>query len=175
MCYKDYCKLYYANIILTNQLKVLLEEKNELMQKMNKCENRKRPEEILPMSWAPSLLKYESKKRHRRTAEEIERHYKCPVPGCMRSYGAEGSLTQHIKMKHKDFLPDSNIPNGGSNGPAGSMGSSMINPKNINMSGQKEEISDSKSLSESESLKQEEQQVTLLVYHNISSLSLIHI
>jgi len=45
----------------------------------------------------------DGKKRHRRTATEISRHFKCPIEGCGKSYGSEGSLTQHIKNKHKEF------------------------------------------------------------------------
>jgi len=40
------------------------------------------------------------KKRFRRTASEIERHYRCPVETCQKSYGSEGSLNQHVKLKH---------------------------------------------------------------------------
>ena len=32
--YEEYCKLYFSNIILINQLKVLLNEKNSLIQKL---------------------------------------------------------------------------------------------------------------------------------------------
>jgi hypothetical protein len=38
------------------------------------------------------------RKRHRRTAHEIDRLHVCSV--CGRSYGSEGSLSQHIKLKH---------------------------------------------------------------------------
>lgn len=47
---------------------------------------------------------FQKHKRHRRTANEIERHYKCPVEVCSKLYGSEGSLNQHIKIKHPDFL-----------------------------------------------------------------------
>jgi hypothetical protein len=43
------------------------------------------------------------KKRHRRTAGEISRSYECPITECARSYGSEGSLLQHIKIKHQEF------------------------------------------------------------------------
>ena len=43
----------------------------------------------------------EKKKRIRRTANEIARHYTCKVEKCQKSYGSEGSLNQHIKLKHK--------------------------------------------------------------------------
>ena len=41
-------------------------------------------------------------KRHRRTALEIERHYKCTVITCGKYYGSEGSLNQHMKLKHPE-------------------------------------------------------------------------
>jgi len=44
-------------------------------------------------------------KRHRRTAGEIERHYRCPGERCGKSYGSEGSLNQHIKIKHPELMP----------------------------------------------------------------------
>lgn len=43
------------------------------------------------------------KKRFRRTASEIERHYRCMVETCQKSYGSEGSLNQHIKLKHYEI------------------------------------------------------------------------
>ena len=45
----------------------------------------------------------EKRKRHRRTATEIARHYRCPIDDCPKSYGSEGSLNQHIKLKHPEF------------------------------------------------------------------------
>jgi len=50
----------------------------------------------------------DKKKRIRRLAADIERHYKCPVDTCRKSYGSEGSLNQHIKLKHPEiaFDPD---------------------------------------------------------------------
>eukprot|EP00828_Plagiopyla_frontata_P008633 TRINITY_DN14342_c0_g1_i1.p6 TRINITY_DN14342_c0_g1~~TRINITY_DN14342_c0_g1_i1.p6 ORF type:complete len:125 (-),score=32.90 TRINITY_DN14342_c0_g1_i1:7-381(-) len=43
------------------------------------------------------------KKRFRRSAIDITRHYKCPAPKCDKSYGSEGSLSQHVKLKHPDY------------------------------------------------------------------------
>jgi hypothetical protein len=40
----------------------------------------------------------------RRTAGEIDRHYKCLASRCDKSYGSEGSLNQHIKLKHPELL-----------------------------------------------------------------------
>lgn len=39
-------------------------------------------------------------KRPRRAADKILRHFRCPVMNCDKSYGSEGSLYQHIKIKH---------------------------------------------------------------------------
>ncbi len=36
--YKEYCRLYYANIILTNRLQQLLNEKQDLQFKLNRLE-----------------------------------------------------------------------------------------------------------------------------------------
>ena len=36
--YKEYCRLYYANIILTNRLQQLLNEKKDLQFKLNRLE-----------------------------------------------------------------------------------------------------------------------------------------
>ena len=51
-CYEEYCKLYFANIILTNQLKVLLNEKSLLLKKLQKVEveltsNQNLPDKII--------------------------------------------------------------------------------------------------------------------------------
>ena len=51
----------------------------------------------------PFEIDNEKKKRHRRTATEIARHYRCPIEGCPKSYGGEGSLNQHIKLKHSSY------------------------------------------------------------------------
>mmetsp|Transcript_27076 Transcript_27076/g.31792 ORF Transcript_27076/g.31792 Transcript_27076/m.31792 type:complete len:88 (+) Transcript_27076:219-482(+) len=39
-----------------------------------------------------SSLHDDKRKRHRRTATEIQRHFACPVAGCSKSYGSEGSM-----------------------------------------------------------------------------------
>jgi hypothetical protein len=45
----------------------------------------------------------EKGKRLRRNADEIERYYKCTVKACAKSYGSEGSLNQHYKLKHPEI------------------------------------------------------------------------
>ena len=45
------------------------------------------------LSSEKTLMDLNSKsKRHRRIAQEIERHYDCPVKVCGKKYGSEGSL-----------------------------------------------------------------------------------
>ena len=46
---------------------------------------------------------YVNRKRHRRNKNEIIREFTCEHPGCLKSYGSEGSLNQHIKRKHKNI------------------------------------------------------------------------
>ena len=46
----------------------------------------------------------ERRKRVRRTANEIARHYVCKVEKCQKSYGSEGSLNQHMKIKHHELV-----------------------------------------------------------------------
>lgn len=46
---------------------------------------------------------YAKKKRYRRLAKQIERVNCCPANSCSKSYGSEGSLHQHIRLKHPDF------------------------------------------------------------------------
>lgn len=50
----------------------------------------------------PFDIMEEKRKRHRRTATEIQRHFKCLNPECNKSYGSEGSLNQHMKLKHPE-------------------------------------------------------------------------
>ena len=33
-------------------------------------------------------------------ANQIDRLFQCPVENCQKSYGSDGSLTQHLKLKH---------------------------------------------------------------------------
>ena len=54
----------------------------------------------------PFEIDNEKKKRHRRQANEIARHFKCPIKDCPKSYGSEGSLNQHIKIKHEEYYKE---------------------------------------------------------------------
>nr|AAZ94902.1 putative zinc finger motif protein [Moneuplotes crassus] len=50
------------------------------------------------------LIPDNRKKRHRRPASEIQRHYVCPIISCTKRYGSEGSLNQHAKLKHPNLI-----------------------------------------------------------------------
>ena len=40
-------------------------------------------------------------KRHRRTNEQIQRNFVCQYEKCDKAYASEGSLQQHIRLKHE--------------------------------------------------------------------------
>ena len=42
----------------------------------------------------------ETKKKNRRTANEIEKSHICPYESCNKLYGSDVSLNLHIKLKH---------------------------------------------------------------------------
>jgi len=98
--YQEYCRLFIANVVLTTQMKDLVAEKNELLNKLAKLE--KRSKELNDTKTLDDAAE-EKKKRFRRVASEIDRHYRCPVESCQKSYGSEGSLNQHVKLKHPSF------------------------------------------------------------------------
>lgn len=54
--YKEYCRLYYANIILTNRLQQLLNEKKDLQFKLSRLEVRREQRQglasSLPAVWS---------------------------------------------------------------------------------------------------------------------------
>lgn len=84
-------KLFSANTVLGTQLRSALEEKRALA------------ELIASLEKGEKNSQEEKKKRHRRCANEIERKYVCPVRKCEKSYGTEGSMAQHMKLKHPDI------------------------------------------------------------------------
>jgi len=60
-----------------------------------------------PMSSKEGDLSIKTKpKKRRRKRDEIERSFKCPVAGCTKSYGSEGALKTHVKLKHS---PDASL------------------------------------------------------------------
>ena len=101
--YHQYCRLHLANVVLLSQLRELFNQRNDLSSKFTKLE--KKGLEIQQ----GERNNNDKKKRFRRTANEIERHYRCPVDTCQRSYGSEGSLNQHLKIKHYELYQKLNI------------------------------------------------------------------
>jgi hypothetical protein len=78
---------------LTSQVRSLRTDKAELQTRLARLEDTEEGSET-----------QEKGKRHRRTASEISRHYKCSVSSCQKSYGSEGSLNQHIRLKHPELF-----------------------------------------------------------------------
>jgi len=100
--YQEYCRLFIANVVLTTQMKELVSEKNELLAKLAKLEQKKN-EDFAHTPNSNNESYDDKKKRFRRTASEIDRHYRCPVESCQKAYGFIGSLNQHIKLKHPNL------------------------------------------------------------------------
>lgn len=60
-------------------------------------ENDEDPSNMSMSKWYSS-----GRKRHfRRCNNEIKKGYVCPYSGCQKTYGSEGSLNLHMKIKHK--------------------------------------------------------------------------
>mmetsp|Transcript_12919 Transcript_12919/g.14828 ORF Transcript_12919/g.14828 Transcript_12919/m.14828 type:complete len:221 (+) Transcript_12919:48-710(+) len=93
-------QLTLQNEKLQQQVKSLLADKAEMAEKLEAME------QILKRTPTQTISVYDlitRKKRHRRTAREINREYCCPVKSCRKSYGLESSLYQHIRLKHPDL------------------------------------------------------------------------
>jgi len=102
--YQEYCRLFIANVVLTTQMKELIAEKNELLNRLSELEmDRGSKHSKEPAASDPGTDK---KARIRRKAADVERHYKCPNEQCQKNYGSEGSLLQHIKLKHPEITED---------------------------------------------------------------------
>ena len=87
-----------ASFVLSAQMKQLLKTKDELVAKLNKLQ--KKTEDF---NQDAKSSNDERKKRFRRTATEIQRNFRCTVEKCQKEYGSEGSLHQHIKLKHPEL------------------------------------------------------------------------
>eukprot|EP00331_Platyophrya_macrostoma_P008802 CAMPEP_0176412974 /NCGR_PEP_ID=MMETSP0127-20121128/4436_1 /TAXON_ID=938130 /ORGANISM="Platyophrya macrostoma, Strain WH" /LENGTH=180 /DNA_ID=CAMNT_0017792693 /DNA_START=33 /DNA_END=575 /DNA_ORIENTATION=+ len=112
--YQEYCKLFVANVVLTNQIKELIAEKNELVSRLAKLETNAVPQKQTPVLPAAKTNKLEAsdskeddgqdkKRRVRRTASEIEKNFVCPAQTCQKGYGSEGALIQHVRLKHPEL------------------------------------------------------------------------
>jgi len=98
--YQEAYNLYLTNNIITSKINDLLLEKSQILMRLALLDKAQNPIQYKLSQIHPSQNK---KKRHRRSANQIDRHYKCPVITCAKTYGSEGSLYQHIKLKHPSF------------------------------------------------------------------------
>lgn len=71
---------------------------------------RPRDEELMDSQPTPQMKvdeqgtgETEKKKRRRRRAAQIDRKWTCTYTGCRKAYGSEGSLTQHMRLKHRNL------------------------------------------------------------------------
>jgi len=64
------------------------------------CENKKRFTVTNSSSTCNELLLGPQPKKRRRRRHEIARNFRCSVTSCSKSYGSEGALKTHIRLKH---------------------------------------------------------------------------
>ena len=99
--YNEYCHLQNVTeeILATTQKQKmqLLSLKNNLKELVDKA---KVDEERIGWNFD---FGNEKKKRIRRKAKQVDRCYKCKAEDCAKVYGTEGSLKQHIKIKHQEW------------------------------------------------------------------------
>mgnify|MGYP000906213009 CR=1 FL=1 len=132
--YQEYCKLFVANVVLTNQvlplysnhpidisyhqIKELIAEKNELLARVAKLESggavpeRQTSQPIAPKkkedsgsAAKPQDDFQDKKKRFRRTASEIEKHFQCPVATCGKAYGYSFDFPTKMLTRHTRIGP----------------------------------------------------------------------
>ena len=97
--FTKFVEVYEKNRSLKEKLMILHKERNELKHLIERLD-RKNKSKSNAMSMVDDL--YIKKKRIRRGKKEIIRVYVCKYPQCMKKYGTEGSLNQHIKIKHNE-------------------------------------------------------------------------
>lgn len=101
--YREYCRLFLSNIQLMKQVPVSSPQIKQTQETNRQLEQRLLSGSRLSNNNSqsnPEDSTEDKKKRMRRTAGEIARHYVCRYEKCQKSYGSEGSLNQHIKLKH---------------------------------------------------------------------------
>lgn len=103
-------QLAAQNDLLQMQVKTLTAEKDRLAKELESAEGKlKTLQSQAPAVDASASELIGKKKRHRRPAKEIAREFKCPKETCAKCYGSEGSLNQHIRLKHPEIeIPKSN-------------------------------------------------------------------
>ena len=96
--YLEFIKTEQINQLLKNQLNNLQIEKNNLKQLITRLERKNKKLKIKNIEKINDL--YVNRKRHRRSKNELIREFKCNL--CKKKYGSEGTLKQHLKIKHKN-------------------------------------------------------------------------
>ena len=96
--YLEFIKTEQINRILKIQLNNLQIEKNNLKQLITRLERKNKKLKANNTENINDL--YMNRKRHRRNKNEIIREFKCNL--CEKKYGSEGSLKQHMRIKHKN-------------------------------------------------------------------------
>ena len=89
--FTKFVEVYEKNRSLKEKLMILHKERNELKHLIERLD-RKNKSKSNAMSMVDDL--------YIRGKKEIIRVYVCKYPQCMKKYGTEGSLNQHIKIKH---------------------------------------------------------------------------
>lgn len=87
VAFQEWCKLKMKNSELVTRTQHFLEKLEELKEELCEQESQLKAK------------KGTKPKRHRRTADKIERKHTCPH--CAKAYGSEGSLLQHVRLKHE--------------------------------------------------------------------------
>lgn len=91
------------NEMMKNQINSLLAQREKLFQSLNSYEQKTMSKHGKQMTLGLEKTDSEKKKRFRRSAKNIFRMFQCPTEKCSKSYGSEGSLHQHIRLKHPEF------------------------------------------------------------------------
>lgn len=95
--------LIAQNEMMSNQINSLLIQRENLFRTLNYYEQKFATKEETKAHAASEQSEEAKKKRFRRSAKDITRMFRCPIVKCSKSYGSEGSLHQHIRLKHPEF------------------------------------------------------------------------
>jgi len=93
------------------------------LDKKRKLETQDEPATFLSRPSSPGSSSSgddKASKKKRRKRDEIDRQFKCNINGCSKSYGSEGALKTHQKIKHTEVTNGhcSNISLAGSKSPS---------------------------------------------------------
>lgn len=82
-----------GHILLNTKLIKLLEENESMRQQLKKLKK--------DSSMDSYSVDGSKKRRKRKLKNEVVRNFKCYHPNCLKAYGSENALNQHMKIKHK--------------------------------------------------------------------------